>query len=81
MPHAATPGLGKKLELEKQYSEYQFKEQELMNKLRDVTKRLSLKAVSRYSKLETKDGLNKAGKSVNSIIGLQSAKGQEDPFS
>ena len=46
-----------------------------MNKLRDVTKRLSLKAVSRYSKLETKEGLNKAGKSVNSIIGLQSAKG------
>lgn len=46
-----------------------------MNKLRDVTKRLSLKAVSRYSKLEAKQGLNKAGKSVNSIIGLQSAKG------
>lgn len=45
-----------------------------MNKLRDVTKRLSLKAVSRYSKLEEK-GLNKAGKSVNSIIGLQSSKG------
>ena len=26
LPHAATPGVGKKLELEKQFSEYQFQE-------------------------------------------------------
>ena len=26
LPYAATPGLGKKLEIEKQYSEYYFKE-------------------------------------------------------
>ena len=40
-----------------------------MNKVRDVTKRLSLKTISRFSKLEG-GSLNKAGKSVNSIIGV-----------
>ena len=51
-----------------------------MNKLRDVTKRLSLKAVSRYSKLEAKESLSKAGKSVNSIIGLSQKGGADNPF-
>ena len=73
-----------RLEIEKQYSEYHFKEQELMSKLRDVSSRLSLKAVSRYSKLaeETKvGGLKKAGKSVNSIIQTSAEKsGEANPF-
>ena len=52
-----------------------------MNKLRDVTKRLSLKVVSRHSKLEEKTkGLQKAGKSVNSIIGMSQRGADDMPF-
>ena len=60
-----------------------------MNKLRDVHSRLSLKAVSRYSKLIDEEDekvsatqLKKAGKSVNSIIPKNSAekRGEENPF-
>ena len=51
-----------------------------MNKVRDVTKRLSLKVISRHSKLEEKGGLQKAGKSVNSIIGLSQRNESDMPF-
>lgn len=49
----ATPAMERKLEIEKQFSEYQFKEQEIMNKFQKVHQRLSLKSLhpDRYSNM------------------------------